>query len=432
MAITLVGVAENTGSGSVVVTLPVGVAQNDFVVACVGSQEASDANVTESSGTYAEQADLYSNDTNDTNFAAYTKLQGATPDTTVSMDAGGGAHAGVMMVLRGIDLTTPIDAATTTASGIDSGQTNPPSITTVTNDAWVLACGASAISDATVNGPSGYTDRVDVNSTSITVMMARLEKATAGAEDPPTYTLETEAVARSWTACTIAIRPAAGAGDIDGTLDVTFDNFTLSASADILIQGSLAQTFADFTLSASADLLIQGTLGQTFADFTLAATGELVALGDIDGALAETIADFILTAGGDLLIQGTLAQTFGNFTLSSTGTLEIEGQMSGAIDPFMLNATGDLLLSGAMAGAIGAFSLTANGTLLINGALGVTIGDFTLSAAGSGLGAAIDGTLNALIDPFILDAAGDNPDFPPAPGGTGSSYRPVWRPRRGR
>lgn len=208
MAISLVGNASGgPGNPSVTVTLPAGIAQNDVVYAQCHSTAISDIDIVENSGTYTELADLYVNDTADTNFGLYRKVQGATPDSSVAIN-GGGVTVAVAMTLRGGDTTTPEDAATTTASAMNSGTPDPPSIVTVTANAWVLAFGGSSEADAVINPPTNYTDLIDIQNTNSNAMASRRLIASPATEDPGTYADVVGTTADSWAAATVAVRPA--------------------------------------------------------------------------------------------------------------------------------------------------------------------------------------------------------------------------------
>lgn len=220
MDISLVGTASanNTNGTNLTVTLPGGVAQDDVVFAAYGNANSSDFDVTTVTSGYTELADLYSNDSLDANFGVFRKVQGASPDSTVVFTGGGASNTGaaaVAMVLRGVNTTTPEDATTTTATGIDSAIPDPPSITTVTADAWVLAFGGSSRFDTSVNAPTNYTNFESDSGDSISdflAMVASREIAVPGAEDPGTFQNVGTSTSSAWCAVTVAVRPLIQAG----------------------------------------------------------------------------------------------------------------------------------------------------------------------------------------------------------------------------
>lgn len=143
------------------------------------------------------------------------KVMTSTPDTVVTFAITGGNEfsAGVLQVWRGVDTGTPIDATPTTATG-SSGMPDCPSITTVTDGALVLAIGFldDQNAAASIGGPSGYGELLAhdnaANADNASAMIASLEKASAGAENPSAFTGSSDA----WAAVTVALRPAAAAG----------------------------------------------------------------------------------------------------------------------------------------------------------------------------------------------------------------------------
>jgi hypothetical protein len=143
------------------------------------------------------------------------KRMGSSPDTSVVFSGLGSPSLGLAasaIVLRGVDPTTAIDAALTSTDG-DSTNPDPPSITTVTPGAAVIAMMAAAVNDSSVTGPSGYGNSTSINANDTspaTTGAAWLLKAAAGAENPPAFTGVSSA---SWIAVTVALRPAPPAGN---------------------------------------------------------------------------------------------------------------------------------------------------------------------------------------------------------------------------
>lgn len=216
MTITLRGNASNTvaGAGDVTVTLPGGMAENDIVIAAYMSNSVFDEDMAMTTSGYTELADLRANDSNDTNLGVFRKRMGGTPDSTaVFAGVGGGldASAAAVEVLIGVDTTTSEDAATTTATGTNSAAVDNPSITTVTDDAWVVAVGACTEDDIPT-APSGYGDLIEDQRTEFgftsNIMIATKEITSAGAEDPGVFGGITGDTGDSWCAATVALRPA--------------------------------------------------------------------------------------------------------------------------------------------------------------------------------------------------------------------------------
>jgi len=219
MALTLRGSAENS-SGSLIdltITHPVGIANEDSVYVAYVQGGSTDLNLSIVTAGYTELADLFSNDTTDCNFGVFRKIMGVTPDSDVVCDNVGNSStiAGVEHVWTGADQTTPEDATTTTATGIDAAAPDSPSIVTATPAAIVLAIGGSSEADATVVAPTGYSNQID-RALGLTVGMASKSVASPGTEDPAVWTNFSGNANDSWCAATVAVRPAATGAAGDG------------------------------------------------------------------------------------------------------------------------------------------------------------------------------------------------------------------------
>lgn len=216
MAITVVGVCEGsaTNGNDPTVTLPVGTAAGDLVVAFGGHPRFSAGIAGVSTSGYTEGTAWGSGSTPD-RIANYAyKFMVGTPDTDFVGRGSANAADGVSyvgVVLRGADPTTPLDIAVVTSNGASSGAPNSPSVDTVTNGAVVITCGLSRANDTTVTAPTGYGNQVDRNSnddSDITAMLATKEVVTAGTEDPGVWDVASD----GHCSCTIVIRPAAAGG----------------------------------------------------------------------------------------------------------------------------------------------------------------------------------------------------------------------------
>ena len=196
--ITLVDTAIGSAlsGGNVTVTLPVGTAEGDVVYAnavVTNGLDVGDIDMVPTSSGWTELADLYRNDVNACNQGVYRKVMGSTPDTTFEFPGTGNANDGAavtLIVLRGVDTTTPEDTAVTTAGGISSGQPNNPAITTVTAHAWVLALGASSEFVNVALPPANYINLRDTRASDINAansMLATREITVPGAEDPAVW-----------------------------------------------------------------------------------------------------------------------------------------------------------------------------------------------------------------------------------------------------
>lgn len=219
MALSLRGTANASinGTSKISVTLPVGVAENDVVYFAfvIGSNSNLDL-LLDTSG-YTELVDIArTDDSLDVNLGVFRKIQSATPDSVVTASHQNNVDkAGCVHVWTGADTTTPEDATSTTASGFNGGTANPPSITTVTTNAIVLAIGGSSEPDTVTNPPTNYSN-LDGALNSATanpqaVWVSSRLIVSAGSENPGSYADISGDINDSWCAATVAIRPAAEA-----------------------------------------------------------------------------------------------------------------------------------------------------------------------------------------------------------------------------
>jgi hypothetical protein len=229
MAISFVGsVSQAQPNGSDItldLTTITGLAQNDLVIVAytVGSSDDGDYDMVVNSPTdYTEVADLFADDVQDCNLGVFRKVQGATPDTSVVVEGFGNMNnsiAAIAMAFRGVDTTTPMDVAATTATGIDTANPNPPSINhNNPSGVWTVVVGAAGHSagDRTYTFPTGYTtDAVSLSgndSDDCTIGMGYRSSGVSDPEDPGVMTFSgTDNVNYCWAAVTMALRPATGA-----------------------------------------------------------------------------------------------------------------------------------------------------------------------------------------------------------------------------
>ncbi len=213
MAITIIGTPQ-TGTGGngsdVTLTFDGTPAEDDLVVLFGGSHdEDGTPAVGPSTGGYTEQALRQSSDEVFSE-GVWTKRLGATPDATVVGKGSGDTQeltAYFCWVLRGVDTTTPMDAAVVEFDQGSTTNPDPSEITTVTDGAWVIALQAN-YKHPTITYPSGYINTVDAAGSEtkrIGIGGATKEVVTAGAEDPGTFTYQN---ARDCYCFTVAVRPS--------------------------------------------------------------------------------------------------------------------------------------------------------------------------------------------------------------------------------
>jgi hypothetical protein len=153
-------------------------------------------------------------------FAAY-RVAGSSEPVSYNLTTLDGSNienwGAVMIAYRGVDSSTQLDA--TSVGDITQGDTNngdPPSITTVTNSAWVVCFNyvRTGGNDLTAfTPPTGYTERVDTaSSTLFEIGIADKEVAVAGAENPGAFTTGGAGSVNDHIVGTLALRPAAAPG----------------------------------------------------------------------------------------------------------------------------------------------------------------------------------------------------------------------------
>lgn len=282
MAISFVGYATATNSNSNVLQVDVSslsagtLQENDIVIvaAAAGDFSISDGNIIcagNNSGAATELADLFSNDTNDTDLGAYVIVQGATVDTAVNIQFGGSrdSTAAICMVYRGVDTTTPIDVTTITATGIDTAIPDPSAITPSTSGAWIIVAGANASTQgSTTLSHSGLSNVVSVSeaagSRDVCLGVGNYTSWSSGSYNPAAFTWSgSDAATFSYCAVTIALRPAAGANvDIPvGVESVVYTEYapTISAPNNKWVLPGLEQiTYTEYapTVLAENDIFL--------------------------------------------------------------------------------------------------------------------------------------------------------------------------------
>ena len=191
-------------------------AAGDLVIVYFGTGSTADRNLVVSG--YTEVAELYSNDTFDTNLVAAYKFMGGTPDTSFTLTGGTlsatDAGAVAVQVWRGVNTVTTLDVTSTTATGINTVLCDPPAITPTTTGAIIVSGGAGGhdnIAGAQTYSSSNLTQfisvgRVDTNAVTIGL---GYNAWTSGAFNPAQFTFSAaDDTTYSWAAVTLALRPA--------------------------------------------------------------------------------------------------------------------------------------------------------------------------------------------------------------------------------
>lgn len=190
--------------------------ENDLVVVFFGFTESTpaDPEVPTLTGYTAAHAALSATNTAKSSLRTFYKFMGATPDTVVNLtadmatDQSGAAQA---RVYRGVNTTTPMDVAATTATGDTNGLMNPPAITPSTVGAAVVTGGIvtsnSNLTSAQVVGELDDYGSSGGSHPEIGVWCGHLLNWTSGAVNPST-TGGNSSASFSWCAATLALRPA--------------------------------------------------------------------------------------------------------------------------------------------------------------------------------------------------------------------------------
>ncbi len=115
---------------------------------------------------------------------------------------------------------------------------------------------------------------------------------------------------RSFPSQGIRVKTQPTSNAITGTLSVTLDAATLSATGNLPIVGTLSVTLDAATLSASGILPLAAALADTLDDATLSATGTLPIAGALSVTLeAATLSATGLLTGGDAVVAPPPAAT---------------------------------------------------------------------------------------------------------------------------
>jgi len=215
-------------------------------------------------------------------FGAWYKVMAATPDLSVVCSGGGHVDDGVAYccwVFSGVD-SVVLDQTTVTAGPTTSTNPDCASITTQTANAWVLAMAGSAVNDAAITGPSGYSNHITNNGNDVadlTAAGATLAVVSPAATNPPSWTgwasgawYGITAALKANTAVSVALTAAANATGSAGAL---------TASVSTALTG-YEGTGAIGTLTSSASYNVPlvgnegaGSAGSLAASISTALTG---------------------------------------------------------------------------------------------------------------------------------------------------------------
>lgn len=192
-------------------------ADGDLVIVYYGAASTADRALTITTAGYTQVADLYANDTYDANLTVAYKRMTSTPDTSVDVSATGATADGgavAVHVWRGVDSLLPFEAATATATGINTVLCAPPAVTPVTTGAVIIAGGAGAHSTTTArtytsSDLTNFVTRGSPNSTNDATVGVGSKAWTSGTFTPATFGFSgTDSTSYSWAAVTLILFPA--------------------------------------------------------------------------------------------------------------------------------------------------------------------------------------------------------------------------------
>lgn len=332
--------------------------EGDVIIIAYAIGSTSDVNVSVSidQGTVTELVDLYTNDTVDANLGVYYSVAGATPPTTVTPGSTGStAFAGALAVhvWRNIDTTTPIDVTTTTATAISSALANPPAITTSTENAVVLAIGASGNDNATTPFTQGgdLSNFISIGGSDTedaTVGMGSIATTSTATVDPAAFSIATS-TAYSWAAATVALRPK--------TIDIpTYGNYknsgiwNLQAVLEAISAGIVFNEISELgtpdesvtTIPASLATTTDGLSDYTYAaDISSFSSNDSGVLFEVGGGTAGTSVQ--IDNSGNLIVQtsgGTNTSASMSAFDGETGTLYVSISYGNVLDAYWVKNDG--------------------------------------------------------------------------------------------
>jgi len=209
--------SENTTAGPTVVNLPTGLMEGDLVLIAT----CCDRTLQSVSSPTGWSTEWSNGSWTDPGARLYSKLMGASPDTTVSMNhEAAGEQAVVIQVVRGVDQVTPFDRSVVVDDST-GGSPRSPSTAPVTDEALFVSVGY--LDDdliTSVTAPAGYTDLTWVHSGSAyglgatSMMSSKLIPSAFTTETPGPYITNGS---DDWWALSLILRAAVGGPPSGGT-----------------------------------------------------------------------------------------------------------------------------------------------------------------------------------------------------------------------
>ena len=235
-------------------------------------------------------------------FGVWYKVMGATADSTVVGEGGGNGSDGVAYaayVLRGQDTSSPFDATATTAGPTYGTNPNPPSITTATNDAWVVPLSGSTRADTSTGTVTNYGNKVSVvgddTQDLTTAGVTRLISASGTAENPPAWSSWS---AGSWYSVSLAIRRKLVPPTVETNPVTSVSYTTASGSGNITSIG-------DYSVTRRGFAWLAGTTGNPttadnvfYEDGTYGTGGYLLPMSGFTAGTAYRVRAYVVNPDG--------------------------------------------------------------------------------------------------------------------------------------
>ena len=206
------GAAQTAFASTIELPPPAGIQDGDLLVSVGGCADNVATQIDETG--WVEQANPLSGTGADSSILVSTKVASSESGDYTFKTTGATSEGlrGFIVAYRGVDQSTPMDAAATEAANQANSDTHDPAaITTVTANAFVVSILAAVQgTDANATQPSGYTLRGESGNNELYVGCADIDAGATGEEDPGTWSgLNSTADHGS---VTIALRPATAGG----------------------------------------------------------------------------------------------------------------------------------------------------------------------------------------------------------------------------
>ena len=369
MAISYLGEVSVTHDGSVggmtVSLTSLSLQQDDIVVVAFALASNTDRTIGVNTAGYTEEAELFANDTYDANLSVSWKRMGASPDTSVDVSGPGSSTHPARIIARGyrgVDATTAMDVARTTATGTNGILVDPPSITPSTSGALIVVVGCGAGAPAALSTPYASSDLTDFASGLVSNLYDLAygighKSWTSGAFDAGAWTGTETANTDSRASVVMALRPATASG-VTGTASDTV-SVTGSAAGTVKVAGAGADTVS-VTGSSAGTVLVVGA-----ATDTVAVTG--AATGVIGSSITGTASDTVTVTGaaaGAVAVAGAATDTV-SVVGSSAGTVLVRGAAADTVT--VTGAASGLVLSPVVGTAADTVTISGTAAAIIGG-----------------------------------------------------------------